>query len=509
VYFACDTSGQRVRKVWAHSGLVEERIYVGGWEVYRKRDASGLALERQTLHVMDGVKRVALVETTTADASVGGAFQVATVTRFQLGNHLGSSVLEVDAAGSVISYEEYHPYGTTAYHSGTGAAEVSLKRYRYTGKERDEETGLYYYGARYYPPWLGRWTSPDPAEIVDGLNLYRFVRGNPIAMVDPNGTDTTPAELMFYFANKYALRPQSLKDPQQDQENVQRWVLALRGYVAPTRAPSASPEDHLSLPARSSDRILTIDDYNEIVEKGRLVPGYGVGTAGAVALGQRDPEKIRAAGDYAASAFALSQFAAAAKASIEAKRARAQAPADAPASVPKALRPGPEAPKALPPGPEPAKALPLTATRYKYENLRPQDTPNHVWMAELVQEGGKWKVITASGARGTAKGTYTYVTMNGKVYVGYATGGPKRAGHIDLSGGDPVDYAGEVRFSKKGELEWWNNNSGHHRPEAGDALQAGLPMDKFAPLTAPTRLLPGPAEGMGPRKVPIDPVPRR
>ena len=161
VYFMYDAAGQRVRKVWEHSGLVEERIYVGGYEVYRKRAASTgtVALERQTLHVMDGVKRIALVETTTADTSQGGAFQPSTVTRFQLGNHLGSAVLEVDETGAVISYEEYHPYGTTSYRSGTGAAEVSLKRYRYTGKEKDEETGLYYHGARYYAPWLGRWTA--------------------------------------------------------------------------------------------------------------------------------------------------------------------------------------------------------------------------------------------------------------------------------------------------------------------------------------------------------------
>ena len=201
VYFMYDAAGQRVRKVWEHSGLVEERIYVGGYEVYQKRMASDgtVQLERHSLHVMDGVKRVALVETTTVDASQGGAFQPSTVTRYQLGNHLGSAVLEVDGTGAVISYEEYHPYGTTAYAAGTGAAEVSLKRYRYTGKEKDEETGLYYHGARYYAPWLGRWTAADPAGMVDGPNLYAYVKGAPVRLTDPSGTATEEPSLWQRF----------------------------------------------------------------------------------------------------------------------------------------------------------------------------------------------------------------------------------------------------------------------------------------------------------------------
>jgi RHS repeat-associated protein len=193
VYFTYDFAGQRVRKVWVHSGLVEERIYIGGgFEVYRRWDASSgdVMLERETLHVMDGVRRIALVETKTADASAGGGFQVSTGVRFQMGNHLGSAVLEVDPDGMVISYEEYHPYGATAYLAGTSAAEVSRKRYRYTGKERDEETGLYYHGARYYAPWLGRWTAADPKGLVDGSNLYAYVRGNPVRLTDPDGFET-------------------------------------------------------------------------------------------------------------------------------------------------------------------------------------------------------------------------------------------------------------------------------------------------------------------------------
>ncbi|MGK4001462.1 polymorphic toxin type 43 domain-containing protein [Sorangium sp. So ce1036] len=142
-------------------------------------------LERQTLHVMDGARRVAMVETKTVDTS--GPFTVTPRVRYQLDNHLGSASLEVDGAGLVIGYEEYHPYGTTAYWSASSAVEVSRKRYRYTGKEKDEETGIYYYGARYYAPWLGRWTAADPEGMVDGPSLYAYARNNPTTLFDPDG----------------------------------------------------------------------------------------------------------------------------------------------------------------------------------------------------------------------------------------------------------------------------------------------------------------------------------
>jgi len=115
VFFTYDASGQRVRKVWEH-GVVEERIYLGGFEIYRKRLALGGAvdLERETLHVMDDQRRVAMVETKTREGGAALA-TAATRWRFQLDNHLGSATLELDPAGNVISYEEYHPYGSTAF----------------------------------------------------------------------------------------------------------------------------------------------------------------------------------------------------------------------------------------------------------------------------------------------------------------------------------------------------------------------------------------------------------
>ncbi|MDI1435403.1 SpvB/TcaC N-terminal domain-containing protein [Polyangium sorediatum] len=188
VYFTYDAGGQRVRKVWEHSGIVEERIYLGGFEVYRRHELGAVVLERETFHVMDDARRTAMVETKTVDASDPNLVVTSRV-RYQLGNHLGSAALELDEDGLVISYEEYHPYGTSAYHAVASGVEVSAKRYRYTGKERDEETGLYYHGARYYAPWLARWTSADPAGLIDGPGLYTYVRGNPVQLIDPNGTD--------------------------------------------------------------------------------------------------------------------------------------------------------------------------------------------------------------------------------------------------------------------------------------------------------------------------------
>jgi RHS repeat-associated protein len=104
--------------------------------------------------------------------------------------------LELDENANIISYEEYYPYGETSYRAGRNIAEVGLKRYRYTGKEKDEENGLYYYGARYYVCWLGRWTAADPAGLVDGLNLYMYCRGSPMGLVDKNGENS---EVMYFY----------------------------------------------------------------------------------------------------------------------------------------------------------------------------------------------------------------------------------------------------------------------------------------------------------------------
>src|SRR4029077_6235472 len=139
----------RVRKVTERQAAVgqkptrkEERIYLGPFEIYRKYENDGATptLERETLHITDDQQRIALVETRTLDTS-GGDPAPRQLIRYQIGNHLGTVSLELDYEAEVISYEEYAPYGSTTYQAVRSQRETP-KRYRYTGKERDEESGL-------------------------------------------------------------------------------------------------------------------------------------------------------------------------------------------------------------------------------------------------------------------------------------------------------------------------------------------------------------------------------
>lgn len=188
-YYVYDAAGQRTRKVIERQGgTIEERFYVGGYELYRERSGASISLERETLHVMDDKQRLALVETRT----LGNDEAPQQLIRYQFSNHLGSASLELDDKANVVSYEEYFPYGSTSYQAVDRGIKAAAKRYRYTGKERDEESGFYYHGARYYAAWLGRWTSCDPSGLVDGSNLYSFARGNSVMRHDPTGRASTP-----------------------------------------------------------------------------------------------------------------------------------------------------------------------------------------------------------------------------------------------------------------------------------------------------------------------------
>ncbi|MDP3597047.1 MAG: RHS repeat-associated core domain-containing protein, partial [Nitrospirota bacterium] len=119
---------------------------------------------------------------------------------------LGSVALELDETAQIVGCEEFHPYGTTAYHL-VGSVRATAKRYRYTGMERDEETRLSYHNARYLIPWLGRWGSTDPIGLEGGGNIYSYSQGDPIGLLDNAGTQSTDCEFDMCFSLEEAPEP--------------------------------------------------------------------------------------------------------------------------------------------------------------------------------------------------------------------------------------------------------------------------------------------------------------
>lgn len=109
---------------------------------------------------------------------------------FYHGDHLGSTNVMTDENGSQLELIEYEPYGKIQRHDGA-AGNNRLAKQQFTGKKLDDETGLVYFGARYYDPSLGRFITPDT--IVQSpnnpqtLSRYSYCSNNPINYVDPSG----------------------------------------------------------------------------------------------------------------------------------------------------------------------------------------------------------------------------------------------------------------------------------------------------------------------------------
>jgi RHS repeat-associated protein len=121
-------------------------------------------------------------------------------------DNLGSSQLMTDRDGDVVQQYGYSPFGREDYKNNTLAFSVSD---RYTGQTLDEETGLYYYGARYYDPELARFiqadsTIPDP-EFSQALNRYAYVYNNPLKFTDPTGQDPITLAILIATAIKAAV----------------------------------------------------------------------------------------------------------------------------------------------------------------------------------------------------------------------------------------------------------------------------------------------------------------
>lgn len=188
VRYFYDTDGNRVLKIWKGHRCV---IYIDDiFELVLKQQNGNLSQCRYK-HIHDGDQRVVLFEDGNCDA--------AQPLLYYHNDHLRSPHIITQPNGTLFGQEEYFPFGQTSDRRNIKS------RYRYIGKMRDEETGLLYYGARYYDPVTGRFISSDPLYATPGslsqqehevflgnsqrLNLYSYVLNNPVVFIDPNGLD--------------------------------------------------------------------------------------------------------------------------------------------------------------------------------------------------------------------------------------------------------------------------------------------------------------------------------
>jgi RHS repeat-associated protein len=167
-------------------------------------------------------------------------------TYFNSQDHLSSVNLITGSGGELIQTLDYYPYGGERVNEKTSSFDT---HYTYTDQEKDAESGLMYYDARYYHPGVGRFISPDPVALYSPqsfladpqqLNLYAYTRNNPVKYTDPSGKSTDfPDFIEAYEAIKllkmidktagYLLNPQAPKD--QGLALVEDWVRELRDEV--------------------------------------------------------------------------------------------------------------------------------------------------------------------------------------------------------------------------------------------------------------------------------------
>jgi len=202
--YVYDAFGRRISAT--AGGVTSITLYLGNDIVYRREG------DVATRHVVAGGKYLAKVV-----AYVGSGTppdpQEQYGTFFFHTDIVGSIRAVTNSSGQVVARYDYEPFGLTVRAEGVLAGQ---NVHKFTGKPEDTGTGLYYFGARYYDPVVGRFISQDPAR--QGSNWYVYAENNPIKYVDPNGETSITASIYLHryshmivaLEAKYGLPPSIL-----------------------------------------------------------------------------------------------------------------------------------------------------------------------------------------------------------------------------------------------------------------------------------------------------------
>jgi RHS repeat-associated protein len=177
-----NAAGERVIKRGSHG----ETVYVNQFFVIRNGSNA-------TKNIFAGASRIVAKLVKQENASLKGKKNpknkapVEKDLYFYHPDHLGSTAYVTNAKGNVHQHLEYMPFGETFVAQSSGS---QLLSYGFTGKELDIETGLYYFGARYYDPKTSVWLSIDPLWFkYPSWSPYNYAFHNPVGIIDPDGRE--------------------------------------------------------------------------------------------------------------------------------------------------------------------------------------------------------------------------------------------------------------------------------------------------------------------------------
>lgn len=167
------SGGSRAKKlVIKDNGDYESVTYIDGVFEYHKKVTTSTTEQKNYILLQGNV-----------ETRIGGySDDDSETTLYTISDHLSSAAIRLKDDGALYDKEEYYPYGDSSLKT------YGKKRYRYTGKEKDNESGLYYYSARYYAPWTCKFLSVDPlAGKYAHQSSYCYADCNPVVKNDPSG----------------------------------------------------------------------------------------------------------------------------------------------------------------------------------------------------------------------------------------------------------------------------------------------------------------------------------